>query len=447
MSNPWDQILKTYRQDIKYLESLINMPRREYLLGPTDRSIFLVRLRKFLALLGHPEKGQNFIHLTGTSGKGTVANLLQQLIADCGLKVGTYTSPFVTTSTEKIQINQRLISPTELHRLLQKKIKGALDKYLTLYPDDPPSYFEIFLALALIYFKEQRCDWVILEVGAGGTHDATNVIEKPKVTAITNIGLDHTELLGNTKSKIARDKAGIIKKGCKFFSSEKSPELVKFFRKKCRQEKAEFVALENLADHYTAGPYFSTARQKENLNLALNILNRLKIESPRAPQIIKNFRLTCRQEIIQKNPLIILDGAHNEDKIANLIEFVHQQKYQRLHLVVGFAFSKNWSIPLQKLLAISDNIYLTHFLITERKATSLRRLYRVSEKVAAAKPKKIYSDPWQALDSALRTAGKKDLILITGSFFLCGELRKKWISEEYILKNLNTLPKPRKLTK
>jgi len=438
MPSPWDKIIKIYRQDIAYLESVINMPRREYLLGLADRRIFIERLRKFLALLGHPEKGQNFLHITGTSGKGSTVTILQRFLTDSGAKVGIYTSPFATTSLEKIQINDCLISPLELHAILQKNIKPALDLYLTKYSTEPPSYFEIWLAMALLYFRQNHCDWVVLEAGLGGTHDATNVIVNPRVTAITNIGLDHTDILGNTKLKIAADKSGIIKKGTKFFTAEKSPELVKFFRKKCRQQKAEFVALKNLANRYPTGSYFNTIRQKENLNLALNILKRLKIKSPRAPQIIKNYRLICRQEIIQKNPLVILDGAHNEDKIANLMAFVRKQKYRRLHLIVGFAFSKNWAKPLRRLLAISDYVYLTHFLISERKAASLGRLYRISEKMASSKPKKIYSDPWQALTEAIKKADKKDLILITGSFFLAGELRKKWVSEEYILKNLKT---------
>ncbi|PWB38514.1 MAG: hypothetical protein C3F02_04125 [Parcubacteria group bacterium] len=430
------KILETYRTDIAYLEGLINMPRQEYLLGVGDRQILLERLRKFLGLLGHPENNQNFIHITGTSGKGTTANLLHQLIADSGHRVGTYTSPFSTTSLEKIQINNHLLSPADLHRILNQKIKPALDRYLRLYRFDPPSYFEIFLALALLYFRENKCDWVILEAGLGGTHDATNVIAPPKLALITNVGLDHTEILGPTKKHIARDKAGIIKPGCKFLTAEKSPTLLRIFAQRCRERKAKMLLLKNLTAPYKKSLYFSTKKQQSNLNLALNAIAALNLHPRHQTKIINNFKLSCRQEIIQKNPLVILDGAHNNDKISNLIEFVRRQKYQKLHLITGFAFSKNWSNPLKKMLKLADKVYLTHFLITTRKSANLHRLYKTTDQLAPRLPKQIFSDPWQALATALKNACRRDLILITGSFFLCGELRKKWVSEEQIIKEL-----------
>jgi len=428
----WEQ----YQKDIAFIEGLSNIPRQNFMLGLKDRRIFVERIRKFLTLVGSPEKKIKFIHITGTSGKGTSVKILQALMTGAGYKVGAYTSPFATTTIEKVSIGDRLIDPKSLHYILEKKIKPALDKYTKQYKDDIVSYFEIWLAIALLYFEEQKCDWVILEAGLGGTHDATNVIPSPKITAITNIGLDHMDLLGNTKELIAKDKAGIIKKNSIFISTEKNPKLLKIFKDKCKKEKAWFMLPKNLVKDYKPSSYFDTKGQQQNLNLALNILDLLDIQPKNTQKIINNFSLICRQEIIRKNPAIILDGSHNPDKLANLIEFLQKQKYRKLHLIVGFSHDKKYLTPLKKLLSIANNVYLTRFLIAERKSASLRELYKQSKKIRSQLPIHIYNDPWQALDSAIKSASKKDLILVTGSFFLAGELRKKWISEEYILKTL-----------
>lgn len=429
-------MLNQYQKDINFLESLSNVPKQNYLLGQGDRSVYILRLRKFLSLIGNPEKKLKFIHITGTSGKGTTVKILESLMTDAGLKVGSYTSPFATTSIEKISIDNKLISPPELHRILENKIKPALDKYLLKFTNDPISYFEAWLAIALLYFENKKCDWVILEAGLGGEHDATNVIANPKITAITNVGLDHTDILGDTREKIAKDKAGIIKKNSLFLSTEKKPKLLKIFKNACRKKSAWFIKPNNLIKNYRIKGYFSTKRQLDNLNLALNILEVIKVAPKNPETVINNFQLICRQEIVQNNPLIILDGAHNKDKLSNLLNFVGQQKYKKLHLIVGFAFNKKNDAPLKKLLKISDRVYLTRFLNAARKSADLRRLYKIGKKTRPRLAINIYNDPHQALTNALKLAKKDDLILVAGSFFLTGELRKKWISEEYILKHL-----------
>lgn len=424
-----------YQKDIEFIEGLANIPKTTYLLGPKNKKIFITRLKKFLNLIGNPQKGLKVIHITGTSGKGSTVKILESLIADAGLKVGSFTSPFATTSIERISINNRLISPKELHNILEKYIKPALDKN-TLNSLEPISYFETWLAIALLHFKKQKCNWVILEAGLGGNHDATNIIEDTKIAAITNVGLDHMHILGNTKEKIAKDKAGIIKKNSIFLTAERNPKILKIFKSVCRQKKAWYINKESLVKKYNANNYFSTSRQKDNLNLALNILNILKIKPKNTQKIIDNFKLICRQEIVQKNPMVILDGAHNKDKIYNAISFVQQQKYKKLHLVLGFAENKNHAKSLKKLLSISDSLYLTRFNLSSRKSASLSMMYKESKKIRPKMKISVFNDPKQALENALKSAKKNDLVLVTGSFFLAGELRKKWIPEEYIIKNL-----------
>lgn len=430
-------ILETYHQDIRWLEGLSNIGRKNYMLGPKSRQIFILRLQNFLNLLGNPEKKLKFIHITGTAGKGSTVNLLHDLIFASNKKVGSYTSPFATTTIEKFRVNEKLISPQIFHKILEEKIKPALDQYILKYKTETPSYFELCLSIALLYFQEEKCDWVILEAGLGGLHDATNVIPTPVVSAITNIGLDHTEILGPTKKDIATDKAGIIKKGSYFLTSEQDLKLVKIMQNTCQNKHASFVALKNLSKNYQTSTYFGTRQQNTNLNLVLNILEVLKLKPKNPQKVINDFQLICRQEIIQENPRVILDGAHNPDKLGNLIDFIAQQKYQKLHLIFGAAEDKHYLSALKKLLPQVHHLYLTRFDNAFRKSANLKTLFTQCQKMTTIKAR-VFHDSQQALAEALKLAKKNDLIVICGSFFLAGVLRKNWISEEQIIQKLKT---------
>lgn len=428
--------ITTYRQDIAWLEGLANIKRKNYLLGPKSRKIFIIRLQKFLNLLGNPEKKLKFIHVTGTAGKGSTVNLLQNMIIDAGFKVGSFTSPFATTTIEKFRVNHKLISPEIFHEIIEE-IKIALDKHILQNNGEQPSYFELCTTIALLHNVKEKCDWTILEAGLGGMHDATNVIPAPQVSAITNIGLDHTEILGPTKKDIAIDKAGIIKSGSYFVTSETDKKLVNIFQKTCTKKRAKFVTLKNLSDEFNGGKYFSTPKQKNNLNLVLNILDILKIKPKNPQKVINDFALICRQEIIQNNPQVILDGAHNVDKLNNLIEFIKKQKYQKLHLIFASADDKHYLPALKKLLPLVNFLYLTRFDNPFRKSASLKKLFTQCKNLATIKTS-LFHDSQRALTTALKNANTKDLIVITGSFFLAGSLREHWINEEQIIQKLKT---------
>ena len=154
-----------------------------------DPSIYIKRMRWFLDLLGNPEKDFKYIHITGTAGKGSVSTMLQDRMVRSGKRTGLFTSPFVTTSIEKIQVDELYIDPVEFADIVDG-MKPMIDRAFAECPYGGPSYFERFLAIALVYFRKQKCEWVVLEVGCGGRHDATNVIPAPVVSAITNIDYD-----------------------------------------------------------------------------------------------------------------------------------------------------------------------------------------------------------------------------------------------------------------
>jgi len=220
-----------YYKAVAYLESL-----PQFFGKVKNPSFNMRRIRCFLDLLGKPDKNMQVIHITGTAGKGSVAHMVHDSIVNSGKRSGLFTSPYSTTQIEEIQVDNLYIDPTRFASIIES-IKEPIEE-MKKSVFGTPSIFEVIFAAALLYFKEKDVEWVVLEVGLGGKFDATNIFPKPKITAITNIGLDHTEILGRTLDDVARDKAGIIKKGSAFFTTETSLALQKYFQSVCKEVKA-----------------------------------------------------------------------------------------------------------------------------------------------------------------------------------------------------------------
>ena len=228
----------TYNEANDFLISLSNLPRKKYLKDKKHCAIYLKRLQFFLNLLGNPEKQiPHYIHVTGTSGKGSVCLMLSAILKKSGRKVGTITSPHPSTITERWDINGRSVSQKRFSELVEF-IKPKLDDYLRTSPYEIPSFFEIVTAIGLLYFAEEKIDWAIIEVGLGGRYDSTNVIPNRDACVITNIGNDHQDIIGPTKQDIAYEKAGIIKRGCQIFTMEKNKRMLKIIQNECTIKKS-----------------------------------------------------------------------------------------------------------------------------------------------------------------------------------------------------------------
>ncbi len=418
--NQFDQ----YHKAINFLEGLSNLPLEDdYMLKQHHSSLYLKRMRYFLGLLGHPDRGMKCIHITGTAGKGSVTTMVHEILAAAGKRVGSFTSPFVTTSIEKIMVNDTYIAPHELVEIVEY-LKPYIDTAYVHGPYGRPSYFELFVAIAFVYFQRQHCEWVVLEVGLGGRYDATNVIEHPVVTATTNIDYDHTQILGKTLKLIARDKAGIIKEGSTFFTSEQRLPLIKIFADICTEKQ---VLLNQVPRQQSYREY--------NQALATAITKYLRVAQPYIDKGIQNARLQCRFEVVQRNPLVILDGAHNRSKIKSTIDNLKNLPFNKLHLIMGVAESKDSDAMLRQIIPLADRLYVTRFQIKDRKCAHPKELLVRSQKyLQKSALSEIFLDPERALANAFQRAKKDDLILVAGSFFLAGELRKTWFSEEVILK-------------
>lgn len=403
------KIYKKFLEQINYIESLGNLTDINFFAGTSNPDFHFKRAKHLLKLAGNPDKGLKIIHVTGTSGKGSTCNLIYNILQTAGHKVGAHFSPYVAVPTEKIQINNKFISIQEFISLVDE-VKPAIQKCYETF--GAPSYFEVWFVLALIYFKKQMTDYVVLEVGCGGRYDATNTVTKTLLSVITNVGLDHTHILGDTFEKIAYEKAGIIRNKGKVFTATDRDSALAVIEAEAEKQRADLVVLKN--------------QEKQNEAIATNVAEYLGISEKNIELGIRRAKLPARFEEMQHAPLVILDGAHNADKIKYLTEKVKKLKYKKLHLICGLTNFKKPRDVFKNLLPLVDKFYITRFTASHRKVTPP---LDIRKSLKTQKTTTIYLDPQQALLSALKSANKNDLILITGSFFLCGELRNNWINE------------------
>lgn len=424
-SHSMKNAFERFHKAVAYIDSFSNLPLFAEYMAPgvqPNPQIYPDRMRYFLKLLGNPEKDFRFIHVTGTAGKGTVATMIQNILTADGKKSGLFTSPFVVSPIEKIQVGSLYIEPNDFARLVER-MKPAIDYAYASGKFGRPSHFEIYFAAALLYFKEQKCEWAVLEVGCGGRFDATNIIKAPEAAVITCIDYDHVEILGKTLTKIARDKAGIIKKGSHFFTTEKRPALRRMFVEIVKKQGAiwEGVSMAKGGD--------------PNAVLAARVGDTLGLSPKAIIEGIKKTALPARFEIVSKKPLVIIDGAHNRAKIARTLSQLKTLSFKRLFLVIGLADNKDTDEVLGQIVPCVDHVFFTRYSVRERKPappvklqSDLRKYLKKGAKTS------MFLDPSDALAAARKEAGAQDCILVTGSFFLAGELRQAWFPEEKILR-------------
>lgn len=326
----------------------------------------LNRIKTLLEILGNPQNNIKIIHVAGTNGKGSCSAMLASILKSEGYKTGLFTSPHLLSYNENFTINGENISDKHLASLI-KKIKP-----LTLTMNEKPTEFELMTAIALLYFKEECCDFVILEVGLGGKLDSTNVITSPLLSVITKIGLDHTKYLGNTIEKIAYEKAGIIKNKVPCILMSQCKEVENIIKSICLQSKStlyisepkEIKALDITIKDSTFNyknisnltlPLVGT-HQIENATLVLKIIEVLQtlgvnISNTSVKNGFINTQWPGRFEIVDKSPLFIVDGAHNIDGINTLTSTIGTLfKGQKLIFIIAVMKDKDYKNMISKLV-------------------------------------------------------------------------------------------------
>lgn len=311
----------------------------------------LERMSKVLDLIGNPQDNLKYIHVAGTNGKGSVCSILAAVLEEAGKKVGLYTSPHIFDYTERIKVNGFDISHSDFVRLVFYicDIADKNDIHLT--------EFEILTAVMFKYFDEQKVDVVVLETGLGGRFDATNVIKKNLCAIITHIDLDHTERLGNTKDKIAFEKAGIIKKGCPVVTCEGYETI------KDKADENESLLLMVAPFEDTQNLSLKGIYQQENLSLALAAIRLVfpEISEDTIQLGLTNVKHPCRFQFIKEHNLII-DGSHNPNgsmALKESLDFYFPNMKRRF--VFGCLKNKDYKKMMNILFERNDEVYLNHF--------------------------------------------------------------------------------------
>ena len=357
----------------KILDYLYSLESPEIKLG-------LERVQSLLDKLGNPEKGLLCIHVAGTNGKGSVCAMLQSVLMEAGYKVGMYTSPHLKRFNERIRMNNNLITDREIAGCFLKIKPNATNQ----------SFFEITTAMAFLYFREKNVDFAILETGLGGRLDATNVVN-PLVSVITSIGLEHTELLGNTIEKIAFEKAGIVKEGMPVVTGAKG-EALNVIKKIAKERNAPLFLTRKFKD--VKFRYLNGEFQQQNKDIALTAIDalrefhKIKINENKIIDGIKKTRWPARMEMISRN--VLIDAAHNPDgfKILKneLISIKKQKNIENFIFVIGIQTDKKIHTMLKTISPLVSAVVFTRS--KNPKAAEPAELLRIFNTLETLNPKK-----------------------------------------------------------
>ncbi len=400
-----------YSQTVEWMFLQLPMYQR---IGADAFKKDLVNIINFSDFLGNPQTSFKSIHIAGTNGKGSTSHMLASILQEAGFKVGLYTSPHLVDFRERIKINGKEIPENEVVDFINKN-KAYLEAQKL-------SFFEMTVGMAFQYFAKERVDIAVVEVGLGGRLDSTNIIN-PILSIITNIGLDHTNILGNSLEEIAAEKAGIIKKDTPVIIGEFQEETYPVFREIAQLNSAK-IDLASTFDIQIKSDLKGDYQQKNGKTAYVasmhlqsmgfkisseNITNGLKA-------VIPNTGLQGRWQQIHSNPKVLCDTAHNKEGLTYVIEQLKSESYNKLHIVLGVVNDKNLDLVLP-LFPINATYYFCKPDIPrgldEKKLMEEAQKYKLKGTT--------YSSVGSAYSNALNNAKTEDLIFIGGSTFVVAE--------------------------
>lgn len=400
----------------------------------------LGRTQALLEKMGNPEKKLKFVHIAGTNGKGSTAAMTASILRKAGYRTGLYTSPYIYRFHERMQVDGLEITDEELSEITE--YVKPLAESLT----EVPTEFELVCCIAFEYFVRKQCDIVVLEVGMGGAFDATNVIETPEVAVITNIGLDHTEVLGDTVEKIAETKSGIFKENGHAVVYRSTPSVEAVYEKVCAEKhvklvKADFDSL-RLRKHTLDGQVFDCGDRKDlvlpllgdhqlhNASVVLSIVDTLKIigwniNEQNIRDGMKDVKWPGRFDVVSHSPLFIIDGGHNpqciEALVKNVEDYLHDRKVIALTGVLADKDYADMYVPIMPFV----NQFVCITPPNPRKLESAELAKYLRTKGAQA----VGSDSiMDGVKTALELAGSDGVVLCFGSLYSIGSIRDALIS-------------------
>lgn len=407
--------------------------------------LHLHRVERALSLFGHPERRYRAFHIAGTNGKGSTAAMLHRILAAQGYRAALYTSPHLVSFTERIRVGDEEISQGEVVELAEEiKSRSAGEGV-------PLTFFEFVTVMALVHFARRKVDAAVVEVGLGGRLDATNLV-LPAVSVITTISKDHEAYLGNDLLSIAREKGGIIKKDVPVICGSLPHEVGELLRQIARGQGsssyflgADFsFALKDggLFDYKGLKWHLSDLSlalrgryQRSNAALALAALEIAAQDFPVHEAAVREGLRTVswpgRLEVVRERPLVILDGAHNGEGVRALAGEIREFRgLKKIKLLFAAMEDKDWPYMLGELAAVASELFLTRVSM-QRSADP----WKIGAALAAKIPFTVVEEPARALRSLLERASPEDVILVTGSLYLLGEVRPLLLAGKPLLKS------------
>lgn len=399
----------------------------------------LERTQKLLSLMGNPHKKLKFVHVAGTNGKGSVCSCLAAILKEAGYKTGLYTSPYINVFNERMQVDGQMISDAALCELTEL-IKPFADSMA----DDPPTEFELITALAMEYFRREKCDIVVLEVGMGGELDSTNVIDTPEAAVIMAIDLDHTAFLGNTLPLVASAKAGIIKENTDCIIYDGQDEVEKVFEEKCKSTssrlyRADFSKLSEVEAslEYVKFSYdgFKDIKlglvglyQPKNACVAIktSLVLRQKgynITDKSIYDGLERVKWAGRFEILGKEPVFVLDGAHNPHGMCGTVQSLRKHFPEGgIHFLVGAMADKDVKGMMSMLLPLADD-FVTVRPDNDRAMSAEELKNLLCSLGARAESARSVRD---GVAAVLEKAGRDGVCACLGSLYFSGEIRQAY---------------------
>ena len=392
----------------------------------------LGRTQTLLSKMGNPEKKLKFVHIAGTNGKGSTAAMTASILRKAGYRTGLYTSPYIYRFHERMQIDGEEISDADLVAVTEF-VKPLADSM-----EESPTEFELVSCFAFEYFYRKKCDIVVLEVGMGGALDSTNVIEVPEVAVITNIGLDHTEFLGNTLEEIALTKSGIFKEGGHAVVYRSIPSVEAVFEQVCAEKnvslkKADFASL-RLKQHTLEGQIFDCGTRKDltlpllgdhqlhNAAVVLAIADTLieegwNISEENIRDGIRDVRWPGRFDIVCRNPLFIIDGGHNPQCIEALVKNIQDYLTDRKVIALtGVLADKDYADMYQPVMPLVD-----HFVcVTPPNPRKLEAKLLAQYLTDAGAEATSCETGEEGVMQAIQRAGEDGVVLCFGSLYTIG---------------------------
>ena len=403
----------TYQDTLNWMFSQLPMYQKQ------GKSAFKKDLSNTLKLaknLSNPERNFKSIHVAGTNGKGSTSHMLASILQEAGYKVGLYTSPHLKDFRERIKINGKEVS--------KQFVIGFIEQNKTFFDANQLSFFEMTVGMAFEYFSKQEVDIAVIEVGLGGRLDSTNIIT-PEVSVITNIGLDHTQFLGNTLEAIAFEKGGIIKPNVPVVIGETQKETTPVFESLAKNNNSKIV----FADNKTVETYKSDLTgnyQVKNIITVIQAVKELqqkgyKISNKHIEKgllnVVKNTGLLGRWQVLKENPKVVCDTGHNREGLTYVMQQLSKEKFKALHIVFGVVNDKDLSTIVDLLPKKATYYFCKPDLSRGLDANELKQIFNKNGLIGEA-----YKSVNVAYEEALNKANSNDFIFIGGSTFVVAEI-------------------------